>query len=129
MTRFAPVLALASLAFGPSLASAQDMATVMISKMGDVSYYADAHQMTLYTFDNDVAGMSNCSGGCAENWPPLLAEAGTALPDGFSLIEREDGTMQVAHDGLPLYLWKNDTAPGDMTGDGVGGVWHLATVE
>ncbi|MCB1351011.1 MAG: hypothetical protein KDK11_21085, partial [Maritimibacter sp.] len=28
--------------------------------------------------------------------------------------------------GMPLYTWVNDTAPGDVTGDGVNGVWHLA---
>jgi predicted lipoprotein with Yx(FWY)xxD motif len=25
----------------------------------------------------------------------------------------------------PLYNWKNDQKPGDITGDGVGGVWHI----
>jgi predicted lipoprotein with Yx(FWY)xxD motif len=27
---------------------------------------------------------------------------------------------------MPLYLWQGDKKPGDITGDGVGGVWHLA---
>ena len=28
--------------------------------------------------------------------------------------------------GKPLYLFVKDTKPGDTSGDGVGGVWHLA---
>ncbi len=85
----------------------------------------DENGMTLYTFDNDEQGMSNCYDDCAVNWPPLEAAA-DAEPEGdFTLVERKDGTMQWAYDGMPLYLWVNDAEPGDMTGDGVGGVWHV----
>ena len=35
---------------------------------------ADAKGMTLYTFDKDADGKSNCNGKCAENWPPLKAD-------------------------------------------------------
>ena len=49
--------------------------------------------------------------------------------DEYTLVQRKDGTMQWAYDGKPLYLWKKDTKPGDMTGDGVGGVWHVALEE
>ena len=31
-----------------------------------------------------------------------------------------------AYKGWPLYYWFKDTMAGDITGDGVGGVWHLA---
>lgn len=34
---------------------------------------ADAHGMTLYTYDPDAPGTSNCYDGCATNWPLLLA--------------------------------------------------------
>ena len=27
---------------------------------------------TLYTFDKDAAGKSNCNGGCAAAWPPFM---------------------------------------------------------
>ena len=83
-------------------------------------------QMTLYTFDNDADGVSNCYDGCAGSWPPVLAEAGMDLPEGFALTERTDGTSQITYNGQPLYLWAGDAEPGDMTGDGVGGVWHVA---
>ena len=38
----------------------------------------DAKGMTLYTFDKDTAGTSNCYDKCAVNWPPLIAAAGAA---------------------------------------------------
>ncbi|PKP69098.1 MAG: hypothetical protein CVT82_12630 [Alphaproteobacteria bacterium HGW-Alphaproteobacteria-4] len=85
----------------------------------------DANGMTLYTYDPDTPGTSVCYNQCAVNWPPLLAPAG-AVPEGsFGLTTRTDGAMQWTYDGKPLYLWIKDTKPGDVTGDGVGGVWHV----
>lgn len=83
--------------------------------------------MTLYIFDKDVPGRSNCYGDCAENWPPYAASANAkASGNGFSIIKRTDGTRQWAKDSAPLYLWVGDSVAGDTTGDGVGGVWHIA---
>lgn len=86
----------------------------------------DANGMTLYTFDKDTAGVSNCYDQCAVNWPPLFADAGAAAEGEFTLVTRTDGTTMWAYDGKPLYLWVKDTKPGDTTGDGVGEVWHTA---
>jgi predicted lipoprotein with Yx(FWY)xxD motif len=90
------------------------------------TYLMDAHKMTLYTFDKDAAGVSNCYDDCAVKWPPLMGDATMDLPKGYSLIERKDGGVQVAYNEQPLYLWFKDKNPGDMTGDGVKGVWHIA---
>lgn len=86
----------------------------------------DGDGMTLYVFDNDTPGVSNCNGDCAVNWPPLAAAEGATPQDKFGIITRADGSRQWAYDGAPLYLWINDSAPGDITGDGVRGIWHLA---
>lgn len=86
----------------------------------------DPTGMTLYTFDKDPAGASACAGDCAKNWPPLTAAA-EAQPSGdFGLITRDDGSQQWTYKGKPLYYWAKDLKPGDRTGDGVKGVWHLA---
>jgi predicted lipoprotein with Yx(FWY)xxD motif len=93
----------------------------------DDGYLTDANGMTLYSFDKDTEGVSTCYEQCAINWPPALAEEGATAEGDFTLVERTDGTMQWAYKGMPLYLWKDDAAVGDTTGDGVGGVWHLVT--
>jgi predicted lipoprotein with Yx(FWY)xxD motif len=49
------------------------------SSMGKI--YTDHNGMTLYIFDKDEAGKSNCYDQCAVNWPPLMAEAG-AMAEG-----------------------------------------------
>ena len=85
----------------------------------------DAQGMTLYTFDKDADGKSNCSGGCASNWPPAEAAASDAASGDFSIIKREDGSSQWAHKGKPLYTWVNDAKAGDATGGSVPG-WHVA---
>ncbi len=85
-------------------------------------------RMTLYTFDKDVvgSGKSVCNGPCATNWPPLKAEAGAQATGDWSLVTRDDGSLQWAYKGQPLYHWAKDQKPGDRTGEGVNGVWKLA---
>jgi predicted lipoprotein with Yx(FWY)xxD motif len=87
---------------------------------------ADARGMTLYTVDKDSAGKSACTGKCAENWPPLMADPTASAPAGYSVVTREDGGKQWAYQGKPLYGWVKDAKPGDTTGDGVNGSWHIA---
>ena len=89
----------------------------------------DAKGMTLYTYDKDAAGVSNCTGQCAQNWPPLKAEAGAKAEGEWSLVKRDDGSLQWAYDGKPLYTFINDKQPGEVTGDGKMGVWHVAKPE
>lgn len=85
----------------------------------------DANQMTLYTFDKDTAGKSNCYDGCAKKWPPVAAKSGAAAQGDYSIVTRDDGTTQWAYKDMPLYLWINDKKPGDKKGNKMGGVWHI----
>lgn len=90
---------------------------------------------TLYIFANDEEGVSNCVDACAENWPPLTVGqndqlvAGEDVPGELGTIEREDGSLQVTYDGMPLYYWINDEAPGDATGHEVNDVWFVVSPE
>ena len=87
-----------------------------------------ANGMALYTFDRDPmgGGKSVCNGGCATNWPPLMAAA-TDTPSGdWTIVMRDDGSRQWAFRGKPVYYWAKDKKPGDRTGDGFNNVWHLA---
>ncbi len=112
-----------------SEAAAMPIAVAEHDELGP--YLTDAAGMTLYRFNADLPGTSNCSGQCLTNWPPLLVEEGQQ-PDGsddvvgeLGTIERDDGTFQVTYQSMPLYYWANDQAPGDTTGHGVGDVWFV----
>ena len=97
------------------------------SSMGKI--YTDAKGMTLYTFDKDEPGKSNCYDQCAVNWPPFLAEAGAMAEGEWTIVDRTDGTKQWAYEGKPLYLYIEDKKAGDVTGEGKGGVWHVAMAD
>lgn len=94
------------------------------SELGTI--LADANGMSLYTFDKDKRKRSNCYNDCAVNWPPMLAGDGAHDNGKLSLVKRKDGTRQWAYKGAPLYYWVGDADAGDVSGDGVGGVWHIA---
>jgi predicted lipoprotein with Yx(FWY)xxD motif len=99
------------------------------SDLGEI--VVDREGMTVYVFDNDTpgSGTSTCTGGCLEAWPAVVAESESPAVEGVSAevgtITRDDGTLQVTLDGYPLYLWQDDAAPGDTTGQGVEGVWWV----
>lgn len=118
-------ITLAIVAFA-AVAFAQ-MPPVKIGDSAKGKVLTNAQGMTLYTFDKDAAGKSACNGPCAGNWPPLMAAANAKAEDGYSIITREDGSKQWAYKGKPLYTWKNDKKPGDITGNGfLNNAWHIA---
>ena len=103
--------------------------SVADSSLGQI--LVDAGGMSLYMFDKDEPGKSNCYDQCAVRWPPLLVDAG-ATPtagDGVSatlgVTERTDGTYQVTANDMPLYYWYEDKQPGDVLGQAVGDVWWV----
>jgi predicted lipoprotein with Yx(FWY)xxD motif/plastocyanin len=113
-----------------STTHAQDDTTVSTAEDPELgTILTDREGMTLYLFTNDDPGVSNCYDQCEENWPVFTAEEPITLPDGMpgelTLIERNDGTTQVAYNGWPLYYWANDAEPGDTTGHAVGDVWFV----
>ena len=102
------------------------------AKLG--AYLVGPDGKTLYVFTKDTGGKSVCNGDCAKNWPPLTVEGDAAVKAGegvtgkFATVKRDDGTTQVTYEGAPIYYWAKDTKPGDVTGQGVGGVWFVAAV-
>jgi len=108
-----------------SIAFAQ-MAPTKISDSSKGKVLSDNKGMTLYIFDKDSVGKSACNGKCAGNWPPLMAAADSKATGDFTVITRDDGKKQWAYKGMPLYGWVKDKKPGDVTGDGVNNVWHIA---
>ena len=99
------------------------------AKMGDSGMgkvLTDSKGMTLYTFDRDAPGKSNCNGQCAQNWPPLMASADAKSMGDWTVVTRDDGAKMWAYKGKPVYTWAKDAKAGDTTGDGVNNVWHVA---
>ena len=92
----------------------------------------DAHGMTLYYFTPDSPTKLACTGECAKAWPPVLSTdastptSTTSLPGTLSVLKDTNGN-QVEYSGYLLYTFIKDTAPGQVTGQGVGKVWYVAT--
>jgi predicted lipoprotein with Yx(FWY)xxD motif len=89
--------------------------------------------LTLYWFAPDTPARSNCTGACAQYWPPLTGRpaAGPGVTGRVGTITRPDGSAQATYDGHPLYTYIADTAPGQAHGNNLnlnGGLWHEVTV-
>jgi len=121
---------------GDAAGDAQEAGTALVelgeTDLGEV--LVDSAGMTLYLFTQDSEGQSACTEGCAEAWPPLLADGAPSGGEGvdeslLGTIERADGSMQVTYNGHPLYTYAADSAPGDTTGQGVGDVWYAVDAQ
>lgn len=87
----------------------------------------DERGMTLYTLDKDAqAPKGACHGQCAANWPIAAADASDKSSGEWSVMSTMDGKYQWAYKGQRLYRFVKDMKPGDKSGDGVMGVWHVA---
>lgn len=107
--------------------------TVKIASAGSLGQVlTDAQGMTLYTFTKDTAnsGKSSASAGVLQAWPPLYVTGTPSKPAGVSgdlTTITTDGKQQVTYKGMPLYHYAGDKAAGDTNGQGIGGVWFVAT--
>ncbi|MDP9989404.1 putative lipoprotein with Yx(FWY)xxD motif [Arthrobacter oryzae] len=87
--------------------------------------------MSVYVFDKDVkdSGKSACTGACLSIWPAVTAGSGTPLVEGVTgkvgVITTDAGTRQVTLNGMPLYLYSKDTAPGEVKGQGFNKIWWV----
>ncbi len=102
---------------------------VMMAKSQTLgTYVTGPNDMTLYTYDKDEKNESYCTGKCVTTWPPYLVsgETPSALPEHMGTFKRDDGSMQYKWDGKLLYYYSGDKKVGDINGDNIGGVWHVA---
>jgi predicted lipoprotein with Yx(FWY)xxD motif len=104
---------------------------VASSSLGDI--VVDGKGMTVYFFDKDTAGSgtSSCAGQCLVNWPPVPPAGATPAVEGVTgqlgTIKATDGSTQITLNGLPLYYFKGDSAPGDVNGQKVQNVWWVVS--
>ncbi|MHB8857655.1 MAG: COG4315 family predicted lipoprotein [Bellilinea sp.] len=102
----------------------------VLTQAGLGTFLVDEKGMTLYLYTKDTPGVSNCKDACLTAWPPLLTSGDPRADDGVTAsklgtITRDDGSLQVTYNDLPLYYYISDAAPGDTVGQGVGGVWFV----
>jgi predicted lipoprotein with Yx(FWY)xxD motif len=102
------------------------------TKIGKNPVLVDSKGRTLYRFHKDTATKSNCNGGCASVWPPLLTTGAPKAAKGviaskLGTIKRSDGSTQVSYAGFPLYTYTLDKKPGDAVGNDIssfGDKWY-----
>lgn len=120
-------------ATGAQVSAPAPAQTIKLAQTGLGTVLVDgAKEMTLYLFNRDSGSTSNCYGGCAATWPPLLANGAIHVGPGLqkSLLgttQRTDGTTQVTYAGHPLYFYAKDTKPGDTAGQAVNNVWWVVS--
>ena len=102
--------------------------SVRTTPLGTILVNPSGH--SLYMFKNDRNGKSTCSGSCAKFWPPLIAHGKLTAGRGaknalLGTTKRSDGRLQVTYRKHPLYTFAPDKQPGQVNGQGSGGVWYV----
>ena len=114
----------------PSEAAASGLVIqVADSTLGQI--LSDGDGNTVYLFTPDSANTSTCATGCIDTWPPVSPADGDSVIAGdgvtatLGTITRDDGTVQVTVNELPIYYFAGDTAAGQTNGQNVGGKWYV----
>lgn len=101
-----------------------------LPRMGNV--VVDSGGWTLYRFDQDTANppRSNCSGKCAQQWPPVIVDGEPKIAGGIDknkvgTITRDDGSRQLTLGGWPVYRFAADGKAGAWKGQAVKNVWWV----
>lgn len=101
--------------------------TVGDSQFGKV--LTDTEGRTLYMFDKEASGRSECFGACADAWPPFFTKGepqarGGAREGQLGTTDHGNKTM-VTYNDHPLYYYVNE-GPGEVLCHNVeefGGLW------
>jgi len=85
------------------------------------TYLTDGAGNTVYLWEADPKGKSECTGTCATYWPPVLGlpqALGKVSQAGLGTLTRAGGKKQVTYHGHPLYYFVGDSKPGQTKGQG-----------
>lgn len=93
---------------------------------------ATTQGMTLYMRVGDSRVHSGCYNMCATVWYPWLTngapQATGGILSGFlGVLTSPSQHEQVAYNGHPLYSYSGDRSPGQINGEGLGGIWFAMT--
>jgi predicted lipoprotein with Yx(FWY)xxD motif len=119
----------------PGSSSSSDLpiktSTVTV-KGASTTVLTDSRGYTLYYRTDDTPTTPACTGGCLAAWPPLLVPGGQSPTSAATLagalsVLSDSSRRQVEYNGHELYTFASDTGPGQANGEGVGGIWFVAT--
>src|SRR3569623_2514103 len=68
---------------------------VKSASVGGKEILTDSKGMTLYIWDKDAKGVSNCYDKCAPAWPPLLVDASPEVDGAWTLVARKDSDKKL----------------------------------
>ncbi len=89
--------------------------------------FADVKGFTLYVSERDrEPGKSACYGPCTVEWIPVRASADAKPFGDWILVPRDDGPLQWAYKGRPLYRYAREAKP--RWAEGQGDQWRYALV-
>ena len=127
---------------GPSGKAQPGEVEARLAQVPDVgTFLTNKNGYTLYYYDKDSPGKSNCSGNCANIFPPLTVSTGitpvveAGIPGSLGLIERPDKSLQVSYtdqptyNNVPLYRYYGDAEPGETDGDLYQDEWHIVSIQ
>jgi predicted lipoprotein with Yx(FWY)xxD motif len=132
--------AVAGGAYGTASATAKAMnpapatpsKAMLIVRKSNIGYVlATRTGQTIYWYSHDAqgSGKSVCTGSCLASWPAVtgtpMAAAGVRLAGKLGKITRPGGVVQATYNGYPLYTYAEDMSPGEASGNGADGVWHV----
>jgi predicted lipoprotein with Yx(FWY)xxD motif len=106
-------------------------ATVSVKGQSE-TVLTNAQGLTLYYFTADSATQSAVSGNLAQIWHAQLftgsggPTSSTPLTGKLS-VQTDINGNQIEYNGHPLYTFSGDTAPGQTNGEGITGMWFVAT--
>jgi predicted lipoprotein with Yx(FWY)xxD motif len=135
---FGAAIALLSACGSTSASGGNSSGTGSTVKVGTATVSGNSEQVltlsdgwTLYYNTDDTPTTASCTGSCAGTWPPLLLSSGqptsaSSLPKSLTTASTGNGS-QVEYDGHPLYRYSGDNGSDQANGEGIGGVWFVAT--
>lgn len=110
---------------------AKALLTVRQTSVGYVLATSTGRTIYWYSADTKGSGKSTCTGSCLTAWPAVTgapaAAPGVQLAGKLGTITRPGGVVQATYNGYPLYTYAQDMAPGQATGNGAAGAWHVIT--
>lgn len=94
-----------------------------IAEVGSGRMLVTYSGLSVYSWDGDGVGKSNCIAACLTKWTPVPAAAESRAHGEWTIIERSPGITQWAYRGRPLYTYIPDERRHSLIGSDEPG-WH-----